>query len=159
MEADPGTRCIAVIWDCMIYEEASEVEEVVAMSATGIECWPLPFLELKFEPARDQACPAPRLQGFRLLLKYRALARYHRSELNDGLVISDATPPQPSSSPPLPPDTMASPAICGPQSPRSWGKTIPCSLPTPGAFRKSYFSLFYAHNCSPPTPKPLCWSY
>ncbi|KAK9515170.1 hypothetical protein VZT92_025837 [Zoarces viviparus] len=68
MAADPGTWCRAGDWDCMIYEGASEVEEV-AMSAAGIESWPLPFLELKFEPERDQACPALRLQGFRLLLK------------------------------------------------------------------------------------------
>lgn len=77
------------------------------------------FLEFKFEPEpeRDQACPTLWLQGFRLLLKSCALARYHRPELNDCLVISDATPPQPSSSPPLPPDTAASLTICPPQSP------------------------------------------
>lgn len=37
-----------------------------------------------------------------------ALARYHRPELNDCLVISDATPPQPCSVPPSPPDAAAS---------------------------------------------------
>lgn len=65
------------------------------MSAAGIARWPLPFLEFKFEPEpeRDQACPALWLQAFRLLLKSRALARYHRPELNECLVISDATPP------------------------------------------------------------------
>lgn len=89
------------------------------MSAVGIGCRPLPFLEFKFEPEpeRDQACPALWLQGFRLLLKSCVLARYHRPELNDCLVISDATPPQPSSSPPPPPDTTACLAICPPQSP------------------------------------------
>lgn len=111
-EADPGTWCGAGDEGCMIYEEAFEVEGVVA----GTGCRPLPFLEFKFEPEpeRDWACPALWLQGFRLLLKSWALARYHRPELNDCLVISDATPPQPSSSPPLPPD--AGLAICLPQS-------------------------------------------
>lgn len=117
MEADPGTWCRAGDWGCVIYEEASEVEGV-AMSTAGTGCWPLPFLEFKFEPGpeRDQACPALWLQGLRLLLKSWSLARYHRPELNDCLVISDATPPQPSSSPPLPPDTTASLAICPSQS-------------------------------------------
>lgn len=118
MEADPGIWFRADSWDCMIYEEASEVEGV-AVSAAGIGCRPLPFLELKFEPEseRDQACPTLLPRAFRLLLKSWTLARYHRPELNDCLVISDATPPQPSSSPPLPPDTTVSLAICLPQSP------------------------------------------
>lgn len=92
MEADPGTWCRAGDWDCMIYEEAPEVEGVAA-SAAGTGCWPLPFLEFKFEPEpeRDRACPAPWLQGFRPLLKSCTLARYHRSELYDCLVIGDAT--------------------------------------------------------------------
>lgn len=69
-EADPGTWSRAGDEDCVIYEEASEVEGV-AVNAAGIGCWPLPFLEFKFEPEpeRDQACPALWLQGFRLLLK------------------------------------------------------------------------------------------
>lgn len=80
------------------------------------------FLEFKFElesePERDQACPPLWLQGFRLLWKSLALARYHRPELKDCLVISDATTPQPSLSLLLPPDTTASLlAICLPQSP------------------------------------------
>lgn len=93
----------------MIYVEASEVEGV-ALSAAGIGCWPLPFLESKFEleSERDQACPALWLQGFRLLLKSCSLACFHRPELKDCLVIIDATPPQPSLNPPLPPDTTAS---------------------------------------------------
>lgn len=103
IEAEPGTWCRACNWDCKIYEEASEVEGV-AMSAAGIGCWPLP--QFKFEPEpepeRDQACPALWLQGFRLLLKSLALARYHRPEQNDGLVISDATAAQVSLSPPWP---------------------------------------------------------
>lgn len=73
-EADPGTWCRAGGWDCVIYEEAPEVEGVAA-SAAGTGCWPLPFLESKFEPERDQACPASWLQGF------STLACYHRSEL------------------------------------------------------------------------------
>lgn len=52
------------------------------------------------------------LQGFRLLLKSWSLARYHRSELNGCLVISDATPPQPSLSRALPPDTVVNLANC-----------------------------------------------
>lgn len=115
MEADPGTWCRAGDWDCVFYEEAPEVEGgrggVVAASAAGTGCWPLPFLEFKCEPEpeRDRACPAPWLQGFMLLLKSCTLARCHRSELYDCLVIGDATLPQPSLSPP---DTMASHAIC-----------------------------------------------
>lgn len=48
----------------MIYEEASEVEEV-AVTAPGVECQPLPFFrEFEVKPERDRACPAPWLQGF-----------------------------------------------------------------------------------------------
>lgn len=116
MEADP-TWCREGNWNSMIHEKAYKVGGL-AMSAEGTGCWPLPFLQFKFEPEpeRDQACPTLWLQGFRLLLKSWALARYHRPELNGCLVINDATPPQPSSSPPLPPDTTASLAICLPQS-------------------------------------------
>lgn len=69
------------------------------MSAAGIGCWPLPQFKFEPEPERDQACPSLWLEGFRLLLKSLALARYHRPELNDGLVIIDATAAQVSSSP------------------------------------------------------------
>lgn len=93
MEAGPGTWCRASDWDCMIYEEASEVEGV-AWVQQELDAGLSLFLGFKFEPEseRDQACPALWLQGFRLLLKSWALARYHRPELNDCLVIGDATP-------------------------------------------------------------------
>lgn len=84
MEANPGIWCRTDSWDCLIYEEASEVEGV-AVSAAGTGCRPLPVPEFKFEPEseRDQACPAPWPQALRLLLKSWTLARYHRPELND----------------------------------------------------------------------------
>lgn len=127
------------------------------------------FHEFKFEPEpeRDQACPCSVwLQGFRLLLKSWALARYHRPGLNDCLVIGDATPPQPSSSPPLPPDTAASLSLSvrlrvtvpGKHNTNSTHRSPPPHLKLSDRHTFPFFyALRLAHSC-PPMPKNLCWS-
>lgn len=105
------------------------------------------FLSLSLSLSLSETRPAL-LCGSRLLLKSWALARYHRPEPNDCLVISDATPPQHSLSPARP-----GLAICPPQShtPRetinSTHLNLSDTFPSFIALRLDAFS----RSCHPPT--------